>query len=360
MNYNPQRNHHHHSITIAQLKELAQGRWVEILTAAGLPAELLANRRGKRCPKRCGTDSGGNDRFAPMNDLADRGAVLCRGCLNATTTPRAGDGLASLQWWLGVNTAEAIGWLRSYLGLGDGKHLPIQMIKPNVAPKPPKPIKSESDRLWIGLRADVLSRNMTDASRELLAQSLGVHSKALRRLRVGWCQKRCAYTWPMRDGNGNIIGIRTRDKSGAKGSISGSLGGLFYDPDIHDSIAPGARIWVAEGASDTASLLSLGFDAVGVPSSGCGGDLLLTLGRCIRPSEWLIVRDNDENEKGAIGARKLRSELVIVAPVRIIEPPIGIKDARDWINRGASRDDLEREASAAEVFGLEWSNGGAE
>ena len=360
MNYNPQRNHHHHSITIAQLKELAQGRWVEILTAAGLPLELLADRRGKPCPKLCGTDSGGRDRFAPMKDLADRGAVHCRRCLNATTTPRAGDGLASLQWWLGVNTAEAIGWLRSYLGLGDGKHLPIQMIKPNVAPKPSKPIQSESDRLWIGSRADVLSRNMTDASRELLAQSLGVHSEALRRVRVGWCPSLCSYTWPMRDGNGNIIGIRTRDKSGAKGSISGSLGGLFYDPDIHDSIAPGARIWVAEGASDTASLLSLGFDAVGVPSSGCGGDLLLTLGRCIRPSEWLIVRDNDENEKGAIGARKLRSELVIVAPVRIIEPPIGIKDARDWINRGASRDDLEREASAAEVFGLEWSNGGAE
>ena len=353
MNYNPQRNHHHHSITIAQLKELAQGRWVEILTAAGLPLELLADRRGKRCPK-----CGGSDRFAPMSDLDDRGAVLCRGCLNATTTPRAGDGLASLQWWLGVNTAEAIRWLRSYLGLGDGKHLPIQMIKPNVAPKPPKPIQSESDRLRIGLRADVLSRNMTDASRVHLAQSLGVHSEALRRVRVGWCQKRCAYTWPMRDGNGNIIGIRTRYEDGEKRSVNGSDSGLFYDPDIHDSIAPGARIWVAEGASDTASLLSLGFDAVGVPSSGCGGDLLLTLGRCIRPSEWVIVRDNDE--KGAEGARKLRSELVIVAPVRVIEPPIDIKDARDWINRGASRDDLEREASAAEVFGLEWSNGGAE
>ena len=78
----------------------------------------------------------------------------------------------------------------------------------------------------------------------------------------------------------------------------------------------------------------------------------------IRPSEWVSVRDNDE--KGAEGARELRSELVIVAPVRIIEPPIGIKDAREWVNRGANRDDLEREASAAEVFGLEWSNGGAE
>ncbi len=358
MNYNPQRNHHHHSITIAQLKELAQGRWVEILTAAGLPAELLADRRGKRCPKLCGTDSGGRDRFAPMNGLADRGAVHCRRCLNATTTPRAGDGLASLQWWLGVNTAEAIRWLRSYLGLGDGKHLPIQMIKPNVAPKPPKPIKSESDRLRIGSIADVCSRNLTDASRELLAKSLGVHSEALRRVRVGWCPSLCAYTWPMRDGNGNIIGIRTRDKDRAKRSVNGSDSGLFYDPDIHDSIAPGARIWVAEGATDTPALLSLGFDAVGVPSSGCGGDLLLTLGRCIRPSEWVIVRDNDE--RGANGARKLRSELVIVAPVRIIVPLNGIKDAREWVNRGASRDDLEREASAAEVFGLEWSNGGAE
>jgi phage/plasmid primase-like uncharacterized protein len=355
VNYNPHRNPDDHSITIAQLKELARGRWIEILTAAGVPAELLADRRGKPCPK-C---SEGDDRFAPMNDLADRGAVLCRICFNATTTPRAGDGIASLQWWLECSISEAIQWLKSYLGIGAGVHRAIHRtaIKPNVPPKPSKPVQSESDRLRIELMADVCGQNLSDASRKHIAQSLGVTSEALRRLRVGWNPSQCAMTWPMRDGDGNIIGIRLREpKSGAKYSATGSHAGLFYDPDIHANISPGARIWIAEGASDTSALLSLELDAVGVPSSGCGGDLLLTLGRRIRPREWVIVRDNDE--AGAEGARKLRSDLVIVAPVRVIEPPIGIKDARAWLNRGASRDDLEREANTAEVFGLEWNNGG--
>jgi DNA primase len=232
------------------------------------------------------------------------------------------------------------------------------MIKPNVAPKPSKPMKSESDRLLIGSMVDDCGRIMTDASRELLAQSLGVHSEALRRLRVGWCQKRCAYTWPMQDGNGNIIGIRLRDpNTGAKRSVHGSAAGLFYDPGLAN-IESGARVWIAEGASDTAALLSIGIDAVGIPSAKSGDDLLLELCRRILPGEIVIMADGDS--AGIESARLLRSELVIVAGVRIIQPPNGIKDAREWINRGASRDDLEREASAAEVFGLEWSNGGAE
>ena len=70
----------------------------------------------------------------------------------------------------------------------------------------------------------------------------------------------------------------------------------------------------------------------------------------------MIVADGDS--AGIESARRLRSELVIVAGVRTILPPNGVKDAREWINRGANRDELEREASAAEVFTLDWTNGG--
>ena len=50
---------------------------------------------------------------------------------------------------------------------------------------------------------------------------------------------------------------------------------------------------------------------------------------------------------------------MIVAGVRIIVPPSGIKDAREWINRGASQDDLITEAGAVDLFTLDWGNGGA-
>lgn len=345
MSHNPHRNHNQHSIS--DLKRLASGRWREILAAAGLPAELL-DRRGKPCPK-----CGGHDRFASLPDFDTRGSLICRHCHNASSNPRSGDGLASLQWWLGCSTAEAISWLRSFLGLGIGQHLPIHAIKPTMAP-PSKPVQSESDRLRIALMADVCRRNLTDQGREHLAKQLGVTPESLRRLQVGWCASLCATTWPMRDGNGNIIGIRTRDPvTAAKKSVSGGDGGLIYDPDRFFNIEPGARVWIGEGPTDTAALLSIGMDAVGVPSAKSGGDLLLELGRRIMPDEWIIVADADG--AGDVGAKKLRSELVIVAGVRIIQPPNGVKDAREWINRGANRDELEREASAAEVFRLDWT-----
>jgi hypothetical protein len=155
-----------------------------------------------------------------------------------------------------------------------------------------------------------------------------------------------------------IIGIRLRGPvTKEKSSVKGGLGGLFYDPVSMASIEHGARVWITEGASDTAALLSVGLDAVGIPSAKSGGELLLALGHRIRPSEWIIVADGDG--PGLESARLLRSELVIVAGVRIIVPPSGIKDAREWINRGASRDDLITEASAVDLFTLDWGNGGA-
>ena len=349
MTHNPHRNHHNHSI--AELKQAASGRWIEILTAAGIPAELL-DRRGKPCPK-CGD---GTNRFAPMPDFERRGAVHCRICFNGTTNPKAGDGIASLQWWLGVDTAEAISWLRSWLGLGNGRHLPIQAIKPTLAP-PPKPVQSESDRLRIALTAERFRLALKDDGREHIASELGVTADALRRLGVGWCQNQQMETWPMRDASGKIIGLRLRDpNTSAKRSVQASAAGLFYDPDGIANIPSQSQVWIAEGASDTAALLSIGLDAVGIPSAKSGGDLLLALGHRIRPSEWIIVADGDG--PGLESARLLRSDLVIVAGVRIIVPPSGIKDAREWINRGASRDDLEQEAGAAEVFTLDWTNGG--
>jgi hypothetical protein len=200
--------------------------------------------------------------------------------------------------------------------------------------------------------------DLTDDGREHIARSLGVTADALRRLGVGWCKNQQMTTWPMRDASGKIIGLRLRDpNTGAKRSVQGSAAGLFFDADGIANIPSQSQVWIAEGASDTAALLSIGLDAVGIPSAKSGGDLLLALGHRIRPSEWIIVADGDG--PGLESARLLRSELVIVAGVRIIVPPSGIKDAREWINRGASRDDLITEAGAVDLFTLDWGNGGA-
>jgi len=290
-----------------------------------------------------------------MRDLADRGAVLCRHCFNGSTDPKSGDGLASLRWWLGVDTAQAIRWLRAWLGIDDARHLSkVIASMPTVTTS--KPMQSADDRKRCDLMARVFARNLTDGGRDHLAKSLGVSVDALRRLQVGWNPCQQVTSWPMRNDEGEIVGIRLRDPVTArKWSVRGSDGqGVFYDAQV--LIAPlGARVWICEGPTDTAALLTLGFIAIGCPSAGVGGEFIASIGHRIRPAEWVIVADADPT--GIEGAKRLQGDLVAVAPVRIITAPTGCKDARAWLRMGATRETLEADADAAELFALEWSGG---
>jgi hypothetical protein len=160
----------------------------------------------------------------------------------------------------------------------------------------------------------------------------------------------------MLNADGIIVGIRLRGPvSKDKSSVKGGLGGLFYDPIAMASIEHGERVWITEGASDTAAGLTLGLAAVGVPSASGACDMVASLGYRLRPCEWVIVGDNDK--AGTKGVLKLRTELAIVAPVRVIYPPEGIKDLREWLGLGLSRQAIEREADASEQFKLEWTGG---
>ncbi len=349
--HNPQHKTRSHCIPIADLRRLAQGRWRAILQDAGIPSDYLEGRKGRPCPK-----CGGRDRFAPMRDLPERGAVLCRHCFNSSTDPRSGDGLASLQWWLGVDTAQAIQWLRAWLGIDDTRPLSrVIASMPTIATS--KPIQSADDRKRCDLMARVFTRNLKDAGRDHLALLLGVAPDALRRLQVGWNPAQQVTSWPMRNDAGEIVGVRLRDpETGSKWSVRGSDGqGVFCDPDQVLKRPPGARVWIAEGPTDTAALLTLGFMAIGCPSSGVGGGFIASIGHRIRPAEWVIVADADP--KGIEGAKRLQSDLVAVAPVRIITPPTGCKDARAWLGLGAKRETLEADADAADRFALEWTGG---
>ena len=349
--HNPQHKTRSHCIPIADLRRLAQGRWRAILQDAGIPSDGLEGRKGRPCPK-----CGGRDRFAPMPDLPERGAVLCRHCFNGSTDPKAGDGIQSLQWWLGVDTAQAIRWLRAWLGLDDTRHLSsVVASMPTIATS--KPVQSADDRKRCDLMARVFNQNLKDAGRDHLALLLGVAPDALRRLQVGWNPAQQVTSWPMRNDAGEIVGVRLRDpETSRKGSVGGSDGnGVFYDPDQVLNAPQGARVWIAEGPTDTAALLTLGFIAIGCPSSGVGGGFIASIGHRIRPAEWVIVADADP--KGIEGAKQLQSDLVAVAPVRIIYPPTGCKDARAWLGLGARRETLEADADAADRFALEWTGG---
>lgn len=108
---------------------------------------------------------------------------------------------------------------------------------------------------------------------------------------------------------------------------------------LPDSDSP---VVVVEGASDTAAVLGIGLVAIGRPSNTGGLEEAAAL---LRGRSVIIVGENDEKTDGSWpgkhGVNKTLSALKPVCPsIRIIYPPDGHKDIREWI----SRDGLTREA----------------
>lgn len=139
----------------------------------------------------------------------------------------------------------------------------------------------------------------------------------------------------MRNATGDVIGVRLRcPKTAEKWAVKGSRAGLFYALELLTVERPD-RLIVCEGPTDTAAMLAVGLYAVGVPSAGCGIDLLVALCRRMRPEYLQVMADADG--PGAAGAERVADALVIVAPVVIVTPAVG-KDARSWVAGGASKD----------------------
>lgn len=326
--YNPRKKSKHFDYTAAALKRIASGRWLEILQAAGMPAEALVGKRGRPCP-RCG----GTDRYCPMIDLVQRGAVLCRSCFNATTAPRCGDGIATLQWWFACDTRDAIRWLAYYLGLSDSNNV-LEANRPIERRLSIPEQHAASDRL--GLMAEVWRRNMRPKFLERAAELLGLRSNPLERLAVGWSPEQQATSWPMRNAAGDVIGVRLRcPKTAQKWAVKGSKAGLFFPMDLL-MVERCERLIVCEGPTDTAAILSVGLCAIGVPSAGCGIDPLLELCRRFMPERIQVMADIDK--VGIAGAERIANALMVVAPVSIVTPPMGFKDSRAWVVSGANKE----------------------
>lgn len=155
-----------------------------------------------------------------------------------------------------------------------------------------------------------------------LALELGVEAFALKALDVRFNHMDSCWSFPMRDASGKIVGLRYRELGGSrKWSARGSRDGLFYDPEGTCV----KTLYITEGASDTAAALSLGLVAIGRSSCTSGTPLIKELLARLRPSSLAIIADNDA--PGLAGARALSQEL---GNARIITPPKGYKDLREW------------------------------
>lgn len=157
------------------------------------------------------------------------------------------------------------------------------------------------------------------------ASHLGVTSSSLHAVGCAWSSQHQAWAFPMKDGLGNIIGIRLRSQDGKKWAVTGSRQGIFI-PDM----PPSKTAYICEGPTDLAATLSLGLYGIGRPSCLGGIQQLKETIHRLRIREVIILSDNDG--PGIQGAQRLGTEL----PVRnvICMPPT--KDIREFIQIGGT------------------------
>jgi len=185
-------------------------------------------------------------------------------------------------------------------------------------------------------------RNLQDV--EMAAQGLGVSARSLERLQTGW--NGCGLTFPMRDGHERIIGIRIRASS-HKWCVPGSHNALFWPEGVYSG--SDYRLFICEGPTDCAALLSLGFGAIGRPSCQGGTDHMIEFLKG-RRREVIVMADRDPAKKrpdgsvfrpGQEGAARLAQAIrPFVRTCKIIRPPF-CKDARAWLQAGATREVVE-------------------
>lgn len=165
----------------------------------------------------------------------------------------------------------------------------------------------------------------------MLALSLGLSRDALERLGAGW--NGSAWTFPMRNSREEIVGFRTRLENGRKLAIKGSRSGLFIPSGRKRS--SGDIVWIVEGPTDAAAMIDMGMNAIGRPS--CRGSEQ-EIRRWTRGMNVVVVADHDL--PGVEGAEALIQTLRGSAiSVRMVLPPMGMKDAREVLNHGGSSSD---------------------
>lgn len=236
-----------------------------------------------------------------------------------------------------------------------------------------------------GVQWQVLCREYRQAVGEKavnhLAETWGVRPEALWRMEIGFDSG--AYTFPMKNARGEIIGIRKRayEDPREKYAVEKSVNGLFIPAGKNSPLKtsdlqasswgrasaesdgaparsqggrrpagvldkktrkkPVGRLFkkgyevITESESDLAAALTLGFSGIGRPGAwGATEETVAFFQGCLTACPC-IVADNDPARGGLKGAEALADALVTAGvPCRVLTPPDGIKDLREWLTRG--------------------------
>ena len=299
------------NIAAADVKTAAKGRWLEILQAAGMPAEAL-DGRNQPCP-RCG----GTDRFNASADVEQSGAVWCRKCFNKTTAISPGDGIATLAWWMNLTNGEAIKWLADYPGLA--KNDP-------AAPKPDFIEQLCNDK------------RMPRAAFEKYGVRVAKRGREKRPVVRVDCYNAAGCVHSYFD---LVPGDKGKFKPG-KGNA-----GLFLPGRTPEA---GETWLLVEGVKDGSALTELGYLAAGLPSAS----LPASFSELFRGVNIVLVPDLDR--AGQSGARKTASFLfgvassVKLARLRGEMKETGGADVRDTLRKPGGEKLVREAIESAEAW----------
>ena len=195
-------------------------------------------------------------------------------------------------------------------------------------PPPRAPLPRTTD--WIALLRR-FERDTRTAEVERLAASLGVSPDSLRRLGIAWAAPHRAWAFPMCDAQHETVGVRLQAESGRKWAVRGSHNGLFWP----EHLGSGGPLLLCEGPTDVAALLDLGYDAIGRPSCAGAVEIVIEVVRVLNRCEVVIVADTDG--PGIDGADRLAQALTEAGRRPKVIRPLQGKDARAWLQAGATR-----------------------
>lgn len=209
----------------------------------------------------------------------------------------------------------------------------------------PRPVHREPEPIRETIDAGAMAREWHAQTRlsefERLADLLGVSAQSLLAMRCGYAPEHRAWSFPMRNGAGAIVGIRLRNESGKKWSVTGGHEGVFL-PQVETR----ATCWVCEGATDCAALLTLGKMGIGRPS--CSGGLAALSATVARLGirEAVIIADNDPDKflpsgkrwnPGLDGAKRLAADIGVKCCIVVLP----CKDLREFVTFGGTRELLD-------------------
>jgi hypothetical protein len=170
-----------------------------------------------------------------------------------------------------------------------------------------------------------------------LAAKLKLPYEVLERFGVGFLDNR--WVLPERDNGGRIVGICYRDKQGQRKCEPRSHRGLTL---VNEPVRSGP-VYVSEGATDAAALLSVGVNVVGRPMAKASGLIRLWLLRhlsLIDDHGIIVVGDRDPTKNSVSVGKRAARELAeflrqeLGRPVSWALPRPGFKDVRDQITAG--------------------------